>query len=151
MTPTRFLIGQITIVFAIVIGGLWVATQWMAAELAYQPRLGDPWFTALALPVYHPCRLFEWWYAYDAYAPRLFDEAGVIAASGGFLGIVNSAIAAPATTTFTSRSRWQTQAMYSLSSSSSAARRQACIEISWWRAMKACSTGRAGPSITTIS
>ena len=92
MTPTRFLIGQILIVFAIVIGGLWVATQWAAAELAYQPRLGDPWFTALALPVYHPWRLFEWWYAYDAYAPRLFDEAGVIAASGGFLGIVVAVI-----------------------------------------------------------
>jgi len=92
MTPTRFLIGQIAIVFAIVIGGLWVATQWAAAELAYQPRLGEPWFTALALPVYHPWRLFEWWYAYDAYAPRLFDEAGVIAASSGFLGIVVAVI-----------------------------------------------------------
>jgi type IV secretion system protein VirD4 len=92
MTPTRFLVGQIAIVFAIVIGGLWVATQWAAAELAYQPRLGDPWFTALALPVYHPWRLFEWWYAYDAYAPHLFDEAGVIAASSGFLGIIVAVI-----------------------------------------------------------
>ncbi|MBS0220933.1 MAG: conjugal transfer protein TraG [Proteobacteria bacterium] len=92
MTPTRFLIGQIAIVFAVVIGGLWVATQWVAAELAYQPRLGDPWFTALGLPVYYPWRLFEWWYAYEGYAPQLFDEAGVMAASSGFLGIIVAVI-----------------------------------------------------------
>ena len=43
MTPTKLLIGQILIVFAIVIAGLWVATQWAAAMLAYQPELGRPW------------------------------------------------------------------------------------------------------------
>jgi type IV secretion system protein VirD4 len=63
MTPTRLLVGQIAVVFAIVIGGLWFATQWAASELAYQPRLGEPWFELLSLPVYHPWRLFEWWYA----------------------------------------------------------------------------------------
>jgi len=87
MTPTKLLLGQILIVFAVVIGGLWLATQWAAAELAYQPRLGPPWFVIFSLPVYYPWRLFEWWYAYDAYAPTLFDEAGVIAASSGFAGI----------------------------------------------------------------
>ena len=86
MTPTKILVGQILIVFAVVIGGLWVATQWAAAELAYQPRLGLPWFTLLSVPVYYPWRLFEWWYAYDAYAPTTFNEAGTIAASGGLFG-----------------------------------------------------------------
>lgn len=44
MTPTKLLIGQIIVVFAIVIAGLWTATQWAAAMLAYQPQLGLPWF-----------------------------------------------------------------------------------------------------------
>jgi len=87
MTPTKFLIGQIVIVFAVVIGGLWCATQWVALHLGYQPRLGPPWFMLFAAPIYCPWRLFEWWYAYDAYAPALFNRAGVIAASSGFAGI----------------------------------------------------------------
>src|SRR5208282_5032467 len=87
MTPTKFLLGQILIVFAVVICGLWVATEWAAAELAYQPRLGLPWFAVFSWQVYHPWRLFEWWYAYDAYAPAIFNKAGVIAASSGFTGI----------------------------------------------------------------
>ena len=38
MTPTKLLIGQILIVFAIVLAGVWAATQWAAAMLGYQPR-----------------------------------------------------------------------------------------------------------------
>jgi type IV secretion system protein VirD4 len=30
---------------------------------------------------------FWWWYAYDAYAPRIFLEGGYVAASGGFMSI----------------------------------------------------------------
>ena len=37
VTPTKLLIGQILIVFAIVFAGVWVATQWAAAMLGYQP------------------------------------------------------------------------------------------------------------------
>lgn len=33
MTPTRLLIGQIVIVFGIVLLGIWIATQWAAAQL----------------------------------------------------------------------------------------------------------------------
>lgn len=43
MTPTKLLVGQIFIVFAIVILGLWAATQWAAAMLGYQAQLGQPW------------------------------------------------------------------------------------------------------------
>lgn len=92
MTPTRLLVGQIAVVFAIVIGGLWFATQWAAAQFVYQARLGEPWFELLSLPVYYPWRLFEWWYAYGAYAPKLFNEAGAIAASSGFVGIIVAVI-----------------------------------------------------------
>ncbi len=87
MTPTKLLIGQILIVFAIVIGALWGATQWVAAELEFQPRLGPAWFEFLDYPVYAPWRLFEWWYAYEAYAPQVFNRAGVFAASGGLAGV----------------------------------------------------------------
>jgi type IV secretion system protein VirD4 len=88
MTATKFLIGQVALVFAIVIAGVWLATEWCAAQLAYQPRLGPPWFVLLGIPLYYPWRLFEWWYAYDAYAPELFNRAGGIAASSGILGCV---------------------------------------------------------------
>lgn len=87
MTPTKFLIGQIAIVFAVVGSGLWFATEWAAWELGFQVRLGLPWFSLFKLPLYYPWRLFEWWYAYDAYAPHLFNRAGTIAACSGFAGI----------------------------------------------------------------
>lgn len=35
MTPTKLLIGQILVVFAIVLAGRWAATQWAAAMLGY--------------------------------------------------------------------------------------------------------------------
>jgi type IV secretion system protein VirD4 len=44
MTPTKLLIGQILVVFKIVLLALWAATQWTAAKLAYQPELGPAWF-----------------------------------------------------------------------------------------------------------
>ena len=88
MTPTKLLIGQIVIVFAIVIGAVWGATQWAADALQFQPRLGPAWFEAVGYPVYLPWRLFEWWYAYEAYAPEVFNRAGIIAASGGVVGVV---------------------------------------------------------------
>jgi type IV secretion system protein VirD4 len=92
MTPTKLLVGQVLLVFAVVTASLWFATQWAAAQLGYQAHLGTPWFAILSWPVYYPWRLFEWWYAYDAYAPELFNKAGVIAAGGGVSGIVVAVI-----------------------------------------------------------
>ena len=86
MTPTKLLIGQILIVFAIVILGVWAATQWAAAMLGYQPELGAPWLRLGGLPVYRPWDLFPWWYHYEAYAPHVFDKAGSLAAASGFIG-----------------------------------------------------------------
>ena len=86
MTPTKLLIGQILVVFAIVIAGVWAATQWAAAMLAYQPELGTPWFRLAGVPIYHPWALFPWWYHYDAYAPHVFDRAGTFAGASGFVG-----------------------------------------------------------------
>jgi type IV secretion system protein VirD4 len=86
VTPTKLLIGQILMVFAIVIAGVWAATQWAAHELAYQPELGAPWFTLFGAPIYRPWSLFEWWYHFDAYAPHIFDRAGILAGTTGFVG-----------------------------------------------------------------
>jgi Type IV secretory system Conjugative DNA transfer len=70
------------------------ATQWTAAALGFQERLDSPWFLIANYPVYLPWRLFEWWFAYEAYAPQIFEKAGAIAAAGGMAGalfaIINS-------------------------------------------------------------
>lgn len=83
MQGTSVLFGQVLAVFGIAIGGTWAATQWTAAQLGYELRLGAPWFDFLGIPFYHPWRLFEWWYWFDAYAPRLFLKGGAIAATSG--------------------------------------------------------------------
>ena len=88
MTPTKLLYGQVGLTFAIVIGAVWGATQWAAGQLGYQPGLGPAWITLKDYPIYPPWRLFEWWYAYEAYAPSVFNKAGAIAAGGGIAGVV---------------------------------------------------------------
>ena len=88
MQGTNVLFGQIAVVFGIVIAGVWAATQWTAAALGYKLRLGSPWFDFFSTPVYHPWRLFEWWFLFDAYAPRVFDTGGAIAGGSGLLGVV---------------------------------------------------------------
>jgi type IV secretion system protein VirD4 len=94
MFPARIYVGQITIVFGIVVASTWGATQWTASALGFQERLGEPWFVVVDYPVYLPWRLFEWWFAYEAYAPEIFEEGGAIAAAGGVAGalfaIINS-------------------------------------------------------------
>lgn len=82
------LFGQIGVVFGIVIAGVWSATQWTAAALDYQIRLGSPWFDAFGIPIYHPWRLFEWWFFFDAYATHIFDVGGVIAGGSGLFASV---------------------------------------------------------------
>ncbi|MBJ7439489.1 MAG: conjugal transfer protein TraG [Sphingopyxis sp.] len=86
MSPTRLLVGQILIVFAIVILGVWASTQWCAAMLGHQSQLGPAWFNLFGEPVYKPWAIFPWWYHFEAYAPEIFDKAGMVAGASGFLG-----------------------------------------------------------------
>jgi type IV secretion system protein VirD4 len=88
MTGTRILWGQILIVLAIALATTWMATQWTAWRLGYQPQLGQPWTTVGDLPLYPPPAFFLWWYWFDAYAPRIFVEGAVIAGSGGFAAVI---------------------------------------------------------------
>ena len=83
MGSTGVLFGQILLVAVIFVCGVWFATQWTAAELGYQMRLGAPWFVVHQLPVYYPWRVCEWWYVYESYAPAVFNRAGTIVASSG--------------------------------------------------------------------
>ena len=87
MRGGRILWGQIAVVFTIVLTMTWAATQWTAWRLGFQAQLGEPWFELVGWPVYYPPALAWWWYAFDAYAPSIFVEGGVIAASGGIMAI----------------------------------------------------------------
>ena len=86
MTPTKILVGQILVVFAIMMLGVWAATQWAASMLAYQRELGSPLLIVGHLPLYRPWALFLWWYEFEAYAPHVFNKAGALAGASGFLG-----------------------------------------------------------------
>jgi type IV secretion system protein VirD4 len=86
MFPAKIYVGQVVVVCAIVLAAIWGATQWAAMALGHQAALGPAWFAVAGYPVYLPWRLFEWWYAYDAYAPHVFERAGTLAASGGVAG-----------------------------------------------------------------
>ena len=88
MTGTKVLIGTFCLVCLIILFSTWGATQWTAHELGYQPGLGRHWFILGDTPIYRPWRLFQWWYAYEAYAPGVFARTGFMAAGGGFLGAV---------------------------------------------------------------
>jgi len=83
----RILWGQIAVVFTIVLVMTWAATQWVAFRLGFQPQLGAPWFELAGLPVYYPPAFFWWWFSFDAYAPAIFVEGGIVAVSGGFIAI----------------------------------------------------------------
>ncbi|MEO6216337.1 MAG: conjugal transfer protein TraG [Sphingomonas sp.] len=90
MSATKILWGQILVVFLIVLGTVWGATQWTASALAYQPELQPVWFMLGRIPIYPPPAFFWWWFSYDAYAPSVFLTGAYIAASGG---IISAAVA----------------------------------------------------------
>jgi type IV secretion system protein VirD4 len=85
---TRILWAQIVIVSLVVLVFLAAATQWVAFRLGFQPGLGEPLASFFGMPLYAPWSFFLWWFWYDAYAPRVFMEGAVIAASGGIVSIL---------------------------------------------------------------
>ncbi|MEL7546104.1 MAG: conjugal transfer protein TraG [Pseudomonadota bacterium] len=92
MSPQSILYGQILIVLVATVLGVWAATQWTAAQFSYDAYLGPAWFTLGGAPVYYPWRFFEWWYAFDAYAPKVFFRGGLIASGAGFFAVLIAAI-----------------------------------------------------------
>ncbi|MGX5850568.1 conjugal transfer protein TraG [Mesorhizobium sp. PL10] len=88
MPATKILWGQTLAVLAIVLVAIWGATQWTAWRLGFQEQLGSPWFELLGHAVYPPPAFFWWWFFYDAYAPEIFIEGALVAASGSFMAII---------------------------------------------------------------
>ena len=88
MNATRILWGQVIAVISVTLLGIWCATQWTAHALAYQPELGQPWFWLGPWPIYPPYAFFWWWFAFDAYAPQIFQTGAFIAVSGAMAAIV---------------------------------------------------------------
>jgi type IV secretion system protein VirD4 len=89
MSSTKVLWGQICTALGIVLVTVWVATQWVAWKLGFQPQLGRPWFELVGgIPIYYPPAFFWWWLVYDAYAPTIFVQGACIAASGGVLSML---------------------------------------------------------------
>jgi type IV secretion system protein VirD4 len=89
---TKFLFLQTFIVFALATLGIWCATEWVAIQLGFQPRLGPAWFVVAGFPLYYPWRLFQWWYAYEAYQPKIFSTGGWIAAGGSLMAALAAMI-----------------------------------------------------------
>jgi type IV secretion system protein VirD4 len=87
LPATKILWGQILVVSMIVLVTTWSATQWTAWRLAYQVQLGLPWTHIGSVPLYPPPAFFWWWFSFDAYAPGIFVEGALIAASGGFASV----------------------------------------------------------------
>ena len=87
MSATKILWHQVILVCLVVLAFLWAATEWTAWRLGFQPQLGPAWFTLGPWPVYQPFSFFGWWFKFDGYAPAIFLEGGIIAASGGFAAI----------------------------------------------------------------
>jgi type IV secretion system protein VirD4 len=72
---------------AVTMASFWVATQWTAGELAYQPRLGPAIFSFGRIKVYEPWAIFTWEYWYSGYAENLFRRAFYICAIGPLVGV----------------------------------------------------------------
>jgi len=86
MSYLSTLFGNIKVLIVVVM--IWIATQWTAWRLGFQAQLGHPWFELAGLPIYYPPAFFWWWFSFDAYAPSIFTEGGIIAVSGGIIAIV---------------------------------------------------------------
>ncbi len=63
MNATKILWVQVLVVCAAALGFVWGATEWTAWRLAFQPQLGQPWFSLFGWPVYQPPAFFWWWFA----------------------------------------------------------------------------------------
>ena len=87
MSGTKVYWGQVLLVAGLTLGGVWLATQWTAWQLAYQSGLGPAWFRLGGYPIYPPPAFFVWWFVYEAYAPSVFLRGAFLAAAGALAGV----------------------------------------------------------------
>jgi type IV secretion system protein VirD4 len=72
----------------VTVASFWIATEWAAGRLGYQPRLGVPWLQVGHAGLYAPWAIFGWIYWYSSYAEAIFQRAFVITAVGPMIGVV---------------------------------------------------------------
>jgi type IV secretion system protein VirD4 len=73
---------------AVMFLGVWVASQYAAHALAYQPQLGPPMVTLGGFRLYEPWAFFGWAWYYNAYAPKIFDTCVYIVMAFTVLGVL---------------------------------------------------------------
>ena len=88
MNATKILWVQTLLVLSTVLCFLWTATESTAWQLAFQPRLGHPWFSLFGWPVYQPPAFFWWWFATTPMPTTFFVTGGFIAGAGGVAAFV---------------------------------------------------------------
>jgi type IV secretion system protein VirD4 len=86
--PGTFSLIPLTLFCLITLTFWWIATQQLAAELAYQPELGPPWLHLWTWRLYLPWKILSWNYWYHVYAPREFMRALVLVYAGPFVGVI---------------------------------------------------------------
>jgi type IV secretion system protein VirD4 len=79
-TPTLVCVGGIVL-------GIWSAAQYVAHALAYQARLGAPWFWLGRIGIYPPWAWFGWDWNYGVYAPTVFTTSLLFVGAGVFFGL----------------------------------------------------------------
>jgi type IV secretion system protein VirD4 len=72
----------------VAVASFWLATQWTAAHLGYQPRLGPGIVFLWGIKLYPPWAIFLWEYWYSGYAEALFRVAFYICVSGLLAGVM---------------------------------------------------------------
>ena len=82
-----FSLTPLALFVTVTILSFWVATQWSAAKLGFQPRLGPGIYTLGQVRIYSPWSVFAWMYWYTGYAPSVFQTAFLICAGGPLVGV----------------------------------------------------------------
>lgn len=78
---------QTILVLLVVLGEIRAAIESATQSLGWSPRLGDPLYVILHMPVYHPLAFFGWWLSFNAYVLDAFNLSGPVTASGGVAAI----------------------------------------------------------------
>ena len=85
-TATKIYWIPASVTLALMFGGVWASTQWVASLLDYQTALGNPLLTLGSTPIYSP-KFLAWWWQYGSYAPQQFDKAAFATYGGVFAGL----------------------------------------------------------------
>jgi type IV secretion system protein VirD4 len=77
------IIAHLSSVLLLGVGASWFTTQWVAADLFYDGRLGDPLVFVGDLPVYAPWQMFAWWFSPIVSPVDLVTMSGMVVAITG--------------------------------------------------------------------